>query len=201
MKSPGAFKQDRLRFYNAAYGTDSPGFLKKLFILLSNTSLHAVALYRFGKASTILFNKSRLTGCIPVMVYLIFNHFFKIIHHVDIGRRSDIGPGLLIMHYHSIIIGPAKIGSNLTIHHNLTIGQRVAGLDNSIPEIGSNVWIGPQCVITGGIRIGDGATISAGTILSKNIPDYCLVAGNPGRIIMHNYDNSIMAAKKNVRPV
>lgn len=61
-----------------------------------------------------------------------------------------------------------------------------------MPQIGDNVWIGPGAVITGAITVGDGATISAGTVLSKDVPAACLVAGNPGRVVARDYDNSGM---------
>lgn len=196
MNKPGPFKQDRIKYYSVVLGTPDPGFIKKLKLCLMNYGLHSVAIFRFGKTATSLFNKNRLFGIIPLMLFFILNQFVKTIHHVDIDRRADIGPGLFIIHYYSIVIGPVKIGSNVTVHHNLTIGQKIAGLDRSTPEIGDNVWIGPHCVITGDIKIGSDATISAGTILSRNVPGNCLASGNPGRVILHNYDNSIMAVRK-----
>jgi len=54
------------------------------------------------------------------------------------------------------------------------------------------VWIGPGSTITGDITIGNDVTISAGTVLSKSVPDGCLVAGNPGRVIQRDYDNRPM---------
>lgn len=196
MKSNYPFRQDRLRFYTILCGTPYPSFVSRLQILLTNYGLHSVAIYRLGRISIEWQKKNRFVGFLYFMVYYFFNQFVKTIHHVDIDRRADIGPGFMMMHYYSIIIGPAKIGCNVIIHHNLTIGQSVARLDRSMPEIGDNVWIGPNCVITGGIKIGNGVTISAGTVLSKDVPDKCLVAGNPGRVIMNNYDNTIMAVKK-----
>ena len=190
------FKKDREKFYTIAYGMNNPGFLKKLKLCMTNSGLHIVAVYRLGRAATKLYNFNCIAGIIPLFIYWILNHFIKTFSHVYIARRAEIGPGFFLMHHFAIIIGPCRIGSNFTIHHNLTIGQQVAGLDRSIPVIGDNVWIGPQCVITGGITIGNGATISAGTILSKDVPDNCLAAGNPGRVIIRNYDNTTMAVKK-----
>lgn len=196
MNSVRPFKQDRLRFYKIKGDKSYPAFISKLRICLTDFGLHSVAVYRFGKASAALYNWNCFIGFLPVMLFKSLNLFIQTLHHVTIVNSADIGPGFMIMHYYSIIIGPAKIGKNVVIHHNLTIGQTVARLDRSIPEIGDNVWIGPNCVITGGIKIGNGATISAGTVLSKDVPDNCLVGGNPGRIIMLNYNNSTMAVEK-----
>jgi len=196
MNKPGSFKQDRLRLYNILCNTSNPGFFRKLIIFMTHQGLHSVAIYRFGRIAAYISSRNYLMGLIPLIIYKTMNFVIKTVHHVDISRNSDMGPGLVIMHSYSILIGPIKTGCNLTIHHNLTIGERVARLDHSLPDIGDNVWIGPQCVITGGINIGNGATISAGTILSKDVPDNCLAAGNPGRVIIRNYDNTTMAVKK-----
>ena len=86
--------------------------------------------------------------------------------------------------------GPVSIGDNCVVHHNVTIGQRVARGDQGVPRIGDRVWIGPGCIITGSIAIGDDVTISAGSVLSRDVPSGCLVAGNPARVIAKDYDNT-----------
>ena len=50
-------------------------------------------------------------------------------------------------------------------------------------EIGRNVWIGAQAIIIGSVRIGDSAIIGAGTLVTRDVPDYTLCAGNPMRIV------------------
>jgi len=200
MKSDTPFRQDRLHFYSIRFNTGSPSFFSKLRLCISDFGLHSVAVYRFGRAAHSIYTRSKLIGFIPVLIYKIMNLFVKTIHHVDISSRAEIGPGFFIMHYYTILIGSVKAGRNLTVHHNLTIGQRVAGLDRSIPEIGDDVWIGPNCVITGDIKIGQGATISAGTVLTRSVRDYSLVGGNPGRVIIHDYDNKTMSVKKSKKP-
>nr|WP_246099800.1 DapH/DapD/GlmU-related protein [Tessaracoccus rhinocerotis] len=94
------------------------------------------------------------------------------------------------MHRHGVLIGPATIGRNCVLHHGVTIGERVAKGDHGVASIGNNVWIGPGVIITGAVHIGDGVTISAGSVLSKDIPDRCLVAGNPARILNADHDNT-----------
>ena len=50
-------------------------------------------------------------------------------------------------------------------------------------RIGNNVWIGGGSIILPGITIGDNTTIGAGSVVTKSIPDNCVAAGNPCRII------------------
>lgn len=58
-------------------------------------------------------------------------------------------------------------------------------------EIGSDVWIGRRAIIKGGIRIGHGAVIGAGAIVTKDVEPYAIVAGNPARLIRYRFDESI----------
>lgn len=50
-------------------------------------------------------------------------------------------------------------------------------------RIGENVWIGDKATILPGVTIGAGSVVAANTIVTKDIPAYCVVAGNPARII------------------
>ena len=79
------------------------------------------------------------------------------IHHADLDPKAQIGPGLLLMHHTGVFVGGAVIGDNCVMHHNVTIGQRVASGDQGVPRLGDNVWIGPGATITGDVTIGDGA--------------------------------------------
>lgn len=49
--------------------------------------------------------------------------------------------------------------------------------------IGNNVWIGDKATILSGVTIGDGAVIGANSVVTKDVPAYCVVAGNPAKII------------------
>ena len=54
--------------------------------------------------------------------------------------------------------------------------------------IGDDVWIGSRVTILPGVRIGNGAIIGAGAVVSKDIPDFAVVAGNPAKVV--KYRNS-----------
>ena len=53
--------------------------------------------------------------------------------------------------------------------------------------IGNDVWIGRHAMILSGVTIGDGAVIGAGTLVSKDVPPYAIVVGNPQRIIRYRF--------------
>ncbi|MBD3923141.1 serine acetyltransferase [Nocardioides cavernae] len=157
-----------------------------------NADFRVVASYRFDRATRQYHAEHRIKG-LPARVFAAFWHRRVMnIHHADIDPRAQIGPGLLLMHHTGVFIGPAVIGDNCVLHHNVTIGQRVASGNQGVPRLGNDVWIGPGATITGDVTIGDGATISAGSVVSRDVPARALVAGNPGRVIASDYDNSAM---------
>lgn len=52
--------------------------------------------------------------------------------------------------------------------------------------IGNNVWIGDKATILGGVTIGDGAVIAANSVVTKDVPAYSVVGGNPAKVIKRN---------------
>lgn len=50
-------------------------------------------------------------------------------------------------------------------------------------EIGNDVWIGCDVLLLGGITIGNGAVVGAGSVVASDVPNYCIVAGNPARAV------------------
>ncbi|WP_225429960.1 DapH/DapD/GlmU-related protein [Deinococcus detaillensis] len=60
-------------------------------------------------------------------------------------------------------------------------------LDVSDVFIGNNVWIGESASILPGVIIGEGCIVGANSVVTKDIPKFCIVAGNPARILKY-YD-------------
>lgn len=57
--------------------------------------------------------------------------------------------------------------------------------------IHDDVWIGYGAIITSGLEIGQGAVIAAGSVVTKNIPPYAIVGGNPAHIIRYRFDEEL----------
>ena len=66
-------------------------------------------------------------------------------------------------------------------------------------EIGNDVWIGFGAIILGGISIGDGAVIAAGSVVTKDVPDYAIVGGVPARIIKYRFNSDEIQKLKEFR--
>jgi virginiamycin A acetyltransferase len=59
--------------------------------------------------------------------------------------------------------------------------------------IGNDVWIGYEAVIMPGVKIGNGAIIAAKSVVTKDVPDYAVVGGNPARLIRKRYNDDQVA--------
>ncbi len=71
--------------------------------------------------------------------------------------------------------------------HDLSFSE-VANRINTIGDakpiiVEDNVWIGANCIILPGVRIGQGSVISAGSVVHKDIPEMCVAAGNPVKVV------------------
>jgi acetyltransferase-like isoleucine patch superfamily enzyme len=54
--------------------------------------------------------------------------------------------------------------------------------------IGSDVWLGSQCMILSGVSVGHGAVVAARSVVTKDVPPYAVVGGNPARVIRLRFD-------------
>lgn len=70
-----------------------------------------------------------------------------------------------------------KVGKNFFANYNCTI------LDVGQVTIGDNVWLGGNVVVCPGVTIGSNSVIGAGSVVTRDIPQWCVAAGNPCRVI------------------
>lgn len=67
-------------------------------------------------------------------------------------------------------------------------------------EIGNDVWIGQNAIILASVtNIGDGAVIGAGTVVTKNVPDFAVVVGNPDKIVKYRFSEQTIQKLKQER--
>lgn len=107
--------------------------------------------------------------------------------NVAIGDNSGIGVNCLVQGStiigDNVIMGPECMIYTVNHSFNKETLKYEGETDRSPVRIGNNVWIGARCILLPGITIGDGATVGAGAIVTRDIPAYTLAAGNPAKVI------------------
>jgi carbonic anhydrase/acetyltransferase-like protein (isoleucine patch superfamily) len=101
---------------------------------------------------------------------------------IELSYKASIGPGLRLFHGVATVIHESVVmGKHCTLRHSTTIGMRHE--QEAAPILGDNVDVGCQSVIIGPIRIGNGVTIGAGSVVLDNLPNHAVAVGNPARIL------------------
>ena len=100
---------------------------------------------------------------------------------IEIPRGTVTGKGFYIGHFGGITIsGDAKIGENVYISQQVTIGVSGQGDKRGVPTIGDNVYIAPGAKIFGKISIGNNVKIGANAVVYKSVPDDSVLVLDPG---------------------
>ena len=147
-----------------------------------------------------------LPGFIPGM--LRYGFYRMMFEHM--GGLALVYPGVYLTHTYGISVGGGfsintgafmdgrggiEMGDNVMVGPYAVIvssghdfRQRGAPMSqrDHVPapiEIGSDVWIGAHSVISGKVRIGNGAVVGAGAVVTRDVPDYGIVGGVPARLI------------------
>ena len=107
---------------------------------------------------------------------------------VTIGDYTRIG-------IHNTIIGPVCIGNHVNLAQGITVtalnhnfedaSKRIdeQGISTKSVVIGDDVWIGANAVILPGVTIGSHCVVAAGAVVTKDVPDNCVVGGVPAKLI------------------
>lgn len=139
-----------------------PSFLFFLFLIHNNSYYRNIFYHRIGPVLALLIGWWR-----PGNKYLI------------LSKTTKLGKGVELLHPFATVINADKIGDNFSFRNGTTIGSK----SNGRPTLGNDVTLGVNVCIIGKINIGNNVTIGAGSVVTKDLPDNCIAAGNPARII------------------
>lgn len=108
--------------------------------------------------------------------------------HIEVGKNFFANYNCTILDVAKVIIGEnCQMAPNVAIYtagHPVHPDTRNTAYEYGIEvTIGDNVWIGGNTVICPGVHIGSNTVIGAGSVVTKDIPDWCVAAGNPCKVI------------------
>ena len=134
---------------------------------------------------------------IPSIGSYSFSHspFFELIPF-EIGNYVSIGEQVCSFGFEHPIdnlgTSPLFYQKNRNLFKRVNIKTSKKSINNEGIVIANDVWIGRGAMLKRGINIGNGAVIGAGSIVTKNVPDYAVVGGNPAKIIKYRFNDNII---------
>lgn len=134
---------------------------------LFNDKLVSVGRYTYGRLKVLTYDKNA---------------------RVDIGSFCSIGPEVCFIpsadhHVNTISSFPYKVW---------VLGEEMEGVSKGSIRIDDDVWIGYGAIILSGVHIGQGAVISAGAVVNKDVEPYSLVGGVPAKLIKHRFEAPVI---------
>lgn len=123
------------------------------------------------------------------------------VFNCDHGKNIRVGDEFLANYNVTILdIAPVNIGNYVmigpntlitTVGHPLSPQKRRQHMGHAQPvTIGNDVWIGGNCTILPGVTVGSNVVIAAGAVVTKDVPDNCVVGGVPARVIKSIEDDT-----------
>ena len=161
----------------------------RVYKSVRNRAFWALALYRFGRwAWTLPASLRWVMG----KVYGLLVTFAPVFTGVTMDRRMKVGKYFHIIHPCGIVLHPDVVfGDRCGIMHHVTVGTNMDR--KGVPVIGDDVFLGTGAVVIGPVRIGDGATVAANSLVFFDVPADALAMGVPATI--HPGKSKIRKAK------
>ena len=121
---------------------------------------------------------------------------------VRIGNNSGIGVRAVVTHADigdDVMMGPEFV--YIPVGHVFNRTDIPMRLQARTPverlTIGNDVWIGRRVMVMPGVRIGNGAIIAAGAVVTKDVPDFAIVGGVPAKVIRYRTTPAEAASSRN----
>jgi len=113
------------------------------------------------------------------------SHINRWLTGIEIHPGARIGRRFFVDHGMGVVIGEtAEIGDDVLMYQGVVLGGTTLEKKKRHPTLGNNVVVGAGAIVLGAINIGDGARISAGSVVVHDVPPGATVVGVPGRIGM-----------------
>ena len=125
------------------------------------------------------------------LVAKIISQLSRFFTGIEIHPKAKIGKNLFIDHGMGVVIGEtSEISDNVTIYHNVTLGGTSPSINTNEqrnskrhPTLEENVVVGSGAQILGPVVIGKNSLIGANAVITKDVPEKSIMAGNPAKKI------------------
>lgn len=130
-------------------------------------------------------NKKKLPWDYLLLVYYMLKHRRKSLKLNIMVPPNTTGPGLHLVHpgFRRFTGGYVRIGASCTCLPMVLMGIKSPDASKEGFVIGDNCYISTGVTILGPIKIGNNVTIGAGAVVTKDVPDNCVVAGVPAKVV------------------
>ena len=162
---------------------------RNMFFEFLKGNIRAYEKYRFLKNLRFMEfcenNMKGRWGGVGTLVYIFQKHYFQRLQiKTQIFIHPNVfGPGLNIQHVGFQWADESTIaGKDVTILPRVLLGKKDGRAYKGCIRIGDNVYIGTGVTILGPVNIGSNVIIAAGSVVIRDVPDNCMVAGNPAVI-------------------
>jgi serine O-acetyltransferase len=112
-----------------------------------------------------------------------------VVFGLEAPTRLSIGPGLVLMHTQGTVIGAGRMGSNITLYQQVTLGARTADFayDHALrPTVQDGVTITAGAKVLGAVTLGTGCTVGANAVVLMDVPAFALAVGVPAYVVAHD---------------
>ena len=158
------------------------GRLRRALVAWRSPGVHAVIVLRFGQWVA---QHGFLLRMLLTPVYVLQFRRIRLRWGIEIPRATKVGPGLYIGHSGCVVVSPeARIGRNVTLSHDVTIGVAGHRSERGAPTIGDDVYVAPGARITGPLRVGRRARIGPNAVVFRDVPPGAKVVAPESRVIL-----------------
>ena len=154
---------DILLPYSLSYGKNSPHNFNLIMKLLLKFARQLYKSFKGDPLEVLIQRGLKVGRNVAIMEDVVIDHSHC--WHIEIGNSVTLAPRVHILAH----------DASTKIHMNYTRIGKV--------KIGDRVFVGASAIILPGVTIGNDVVIGAGSVVSKNIPDNCVAAGNPAKIL------------------
>lgn len=117
--------------------------------------------------------------------------------HFSIGRYCSIASNVTVILDGNHILSRVSTYPPILVDSSIQDDEHPASRGAVV--IGNGVWIGYGAIVLSGVTIGNGAVVAAGAVVTRNVPAYAVVAGNPAKVVNFRFDDKTILSVERSR--